>query len=210
MRDLMENGLLPTALFTLAYLGVSAYLCRGYRPQTRDLALGGIACALTVVLSLLRIPLPTGASFAVGATIPLMLVGLLRDYRLGILSGWVAAVACLILVPAWAPVHWGQVFSEHLVCLSSLGYAGIWGRTGLKKWGGVALALALNWTGHFLSGVVFFGAYAWAGWSPWGYSLVYNLSQCAAESLLAVVALALLPLNTLAQAMQGTFQKAGE
>ena len=35
------------AVFTVAYLAVTVWLCRGIRLTARDLCLGGIVCAMT-------------------------------------------------------------------------------------------------------------------------------------------------------------------
>ena len=83
----------------------------------------------------------------------------------------------MFLIPGWQPVHWGQFFVEHLVCFSSLGYAGLFGHD--RRWKvlcGLTLASLLKLTGHVLSGVVFFsqnagmaggpGGTAWATTSP--------------------------------------------
>lgn len=195
------NGIIA-AVFTVGYLGFSLWHCRKYRPQLRELVISGIACALTVLLSSIYIPLPTGAVVSIGGKLPLILVALLLDHRLGILSGWLSGILCLILVPAWAPVHWAQVFCEHLVCLSCLGYAGIFGAdTKGKVLAGVSLAMLLNLAGHVISGAVFFAAYAWEGWNVYAYSLVYNLSGWIPETALTVLAVVLLPMKTLKRAL---------
>ena len=63
--------LIITAVFTIAYLAVTAWLCRGLKLNARNLAMGGLACALTLILSAIKIPLPTGAAITCGSWIPL-------------------------------------------------------------------------------------------------------------------------------------------
>lgn len=77
-------------LFAVGYLLATVWLCRGIRLTARDLCLGGIVCAMTLVLATIRIPLPTGSNITCGSWIPLMLLALLYDYRLSMLSGWCA------------------------------------------------------------------------------------------------------------------------
>ena len=79
------------------------------------------------MLESIYIPLPTGSAITCGFWIPLMLIGLVYDHRLSMVSGWICGVLSIILLPAWQPVHWAQIFVEHMVCFSCLGYAGIWG-----------------------------------------------------------------------------------
>lgn len=109
------------AVFAVAYLLATVWLCCGVKLNARSLCMGGLTCALTLVLESVYIPLPTGAVITCGSWIPLMLVALVYDYRLAMVSGWVCGMLSNILLPAWYPVHWAQIFAEHLVCFSCLG-----------------------------------------------------------------------------------------
>ena len=191
-------------LFAVGYLLATVWLCRGIRLTARDLCLGGIVCAMTLVLATIRIPLPTGAAITCGSWIPLMLLALVYDSRLAFVSGWVCGILAMVLLPAWQPVHWAQIFVEHLVAFSCLGYAGVFGSD--KKWkvlAGGLLAILLRFVGQVLSGVIFFSQNAWDGWSAWGYSLTYHLSCKIPEGILTLVILMILPLNTLKKAAKG-------
>ena len=57
------------AVFTVAYLAVTVWLCRGLKLSARNLAMGGLACALTLILGSIMIPLPTGASITCGSVV---------------------------------------------------------------------------------------------------------------------------------------------
>lgn len=184
--------------FTLIYFAISIYLCWGLKFKVKDLAFGGIVCALTVVLSCILIPIPTGATISVGYAIPLILLAILCDYRLAIVCGWITGILCLFFVPTWQPVHWAQIFVEHLICFSCLGYAGVFGNEKkYKLWFGVAIAVIIKFFGHLLSGVLFFSSNAWDGWGAWGYSLAYNISSNIPESIITVLILLLIPIKTL-------------
>ena len=131
-----------------------------------------------------------------------MLLALIYDYRLAFLSGWITGILAVLLIPVWQPVHWAQLFVEHLVCFSCLGYAGIFGS---QKRGhillGMLLAIFLKFLGHVLSGVIFFSQNAWDGWGALGYSLTYHLSSKVPEGILTMVIVSLLPLSTLRKAL---------
>ena len=81
-----------TAVFAVAYLLATVILCRGVKLNARALCLGGVICALTLVLATIRIPLPTGSNITCGSWIPLMLLALVYDYRLAMLTGWVCGI----------------------------------------------------------------------------------------------------------------------
>ena len=191
-------------IFAIVYQIITIWQCRGIRLKTKDLAIGGMICAITVVLEMIIIPLPTGSSISCGAMIPIILLAIVYDYKLAMLCGWVCGILAIFLVPAWQPVHWAQIFVEHLVCFSCLGYAGIFG--GDKRWKlfcGMLIAMAIRIFGHVLSGVVFFSQNAWDGWGAWGYSLAYNLSSTIPESIGTIIIMVLLPLKSIKKNLKG-------
>ncbi len=192
------------AVFTVAYLAVTVWLCRGLKLSARNLAMGGLACALTLILGSIMIPLPTGASITCGSWIPLMLLAVVCDRRLAFVSGWVCGILAMVLIPAWQPVHWAQMFVQQLVCFSCLGYAGVFGSD--KRWKaicGMALAVAIRCFGHVISGVIFYSQNAWDGWGAWGYSLTYHISSKIPEGIFSLVILMILPLGALRKAAKG-------
>ena len=97
------------AVFTVAYLAVTVWLCRGLKLNARNLAMGGLACALTLILGSIMIPLPTGASITCGSWIPLMLLAVVCDSRLAFVSGWVCGILA-IFIKFWAHVFSGVIF----------------------------------------------------------------------------------------------------
>ena len=191
-------------LFAVGYLLATVWLCRGIRLTARDLCLGGIVCAMTLVLATIRIPLPTGSNITCGSWIPLMLLAAVYDYRLAFVSGWICGILSIFLIPAWQPVHWAQIFVENMVCFSCLGYTGIFGSD--KRWkllcGGL-LGISLKFWAHVFSGVIFFSQNAWDGWGAWGYSLAYHLSSKVPEGIVSLSILMLLPLGALKKAAKG-------
>ena len=191
-----------TVAFTAAYYAVAIYMVRGIKLKTRDLSLCGIVIAMTVVLESIFITLPTGANIALLSPVPLFLLAILVDGRLAIISGWICGALVMLTVPEWRLVHWGQFFVEHMVCLSCLGFASVFGTD--KRWKilcGIALASAIKIIGHTLSGVLFFSQNAPTGWGAWFYSLVYNLSQNIPLCALSAIVVLAIPLNSLRRAI---------
>ncbi len=196
------------ALFTVTYLGATVYLCRGLRLNTKSLCLGAIAVAMTCLLSCILIPLPTGASISCGSWLPLMVLALVYDYRLAIVSGMVCGCLAPLILPGWSLVHWAQLFLEYLVIFSSMGYAGI---LGYKRRSSIILATSLSIgvriLAQVLSGVIFFGQYAWEGWGAWGYSLVFHLTAKIPEGIFTILVLISLPLSRLSKLATGGQEK---
>lgn len=192
-----------TVLFVLVYFSVTLFLCRGISIKTKDICMCSIAIALTLVLEMIQIPLPTGAAIPLASMLPLMVLSV-YDYKLTFLAGWTVGLMALFFVPGWQPVHWGQVFVEHLVCFSCIGYTGVFGSSTKKKLlAGTIIASILKICGHTLSGVLFFSQNAWAGWGAWGYSLGYNLSQNVPLALMCGIIFLSIPLKTIHQITKG-------
>jgi thiamine transporter len=192
-----------TALFLLAYYAAAVYFVRGVHLTTKNICICGVVIAMTVALEAIYVTLPTGATICLCSPVPLMLLAILADKRLTFLSGWVCGVIVLFLIPEWRPVHWAQFFVEHMVCLSCFGLTGVFGTD--KRWKilcGMLLSFAVMFTGHLLSGVLFFSDYAWKGWGAWGYSLVYNLSQNVPLCLLSGVIVMLMPLRAMQRSVR--------
>lgn len=184
------------AVFAIIYYIVAIWMCRGLKLNVKYMAIGGVVSAVTLILDSLVIPLPTGSVITFGSAIPLLILALIGDHRLSIISGWVTGLLCMILVPGWQPVHWAQLFVEHLICFSCLGFAAVFGTD--KKWKcicGCVLAQGIKIAAHILSGVVFFSANAWDGWGAWGYSISYNLSSGLPELIIFTIVIAVLPLK---------------
>lgn len=196
-------GVSIPALLLLLYYSVSLYVIKGVRLGAKEISLCGIIIALTLILDSIRIPLPTGATMSLCSPVPLLLLAIVVDGRLAILSGWVCGILSMFLNPVWQPVHWGQVFAEHLVCFSCLGYAGSFGSDDRRRvLSGLLLASAIKICGHTLSGVLFFSQNAWEGWGAWGYSLAYNFSQNIPLCLLSGAIVLGLPLQRLKNAVR--------
>ncbi len=186
----------------MCYYTVTVMRCKGLRLDIKTQSLCGIACALTIVLSYLYIPLPTGAVISIGTLLPIMLLSVCYDHRAAIFTGAVTALLSLFIMPGWAPIHWVQPFLEHLICFSCLGYAGIFGSD--KKWKmlcGLLVTLLLKTTAHVLSGIIFFSDNAWEGFGAVAYSFGYNLSSMLPEAVLAAILMLLLPIDHIKKAI---------
>ena len=98
-----------------AYFGISLYMVKNIILHAKDLAICGIMIALTLILDSIRIPLPTGATMSLCSPVPLLLLAILWSSKLAIVSGWFCGILAMFLVPAWQPVHWGQLFAKHMI-----------------------------------------------------------------------------------------------
>ena len=190
------------AVFTVGWLGFLVWHCRGLKLNARALCYGALADAMTMVLACIYLPLPTGASISLGSWLPLMVLSVCYDSRLAMVSGLICGMAAPFMLPGWSIVHWGQYFLEYMIIFSCMGCAGLFGKTKGKIAAGVLLAVSLRFWAQVLSGVVFFGQYAWEGFGAWGYSLLFHLSGKVPEGIITMLILLNLPLKGFSKIIQ--------
>ena len=201
--DLLLNSFAICIIFAIAYHAVTVYNVLKIKLGVKNLCIGAVTCALTLILAAIIFPLPTGAIITCGSLLPIMILAVVYDYRLAIACGWICGILALILLPVWQPVHWAQVAIEHLICFSCLGYAGKFGSESKPRLIlGALIAVLIQLCAHTMSGVIFYSHNLWDGWGPWAYSIVYNFTSRIPEQAASVLILTALPLNRIKNAIK--------
>ena len=159
----------------------------------RTLTLTGVCAALCIVLDLLAgYRLPQGGSITLGKMVPLFVLANICGWRVGLLGGAIVAMLDFFISPFI--VHPIQFILDYPLAYMSLAVAGCFPRHRII--GGYS-AVFLRFICHFLSGMIFFAAYAPAGVPAWQYSLSVNGIWLAIEGSIAVFIYRLLPLELL-------------
>ncbi|MDN5696845.1 MAG: energy-coupled thiamine transporter ThiT [Rubrobacter sp.] len=158
--------------------------------NVRVLTEAALSVALAFVLSFIKLlDLPFGGSISL-EMVPLILFALRQGAAAGILTGAVYGMLSLAVDPFI--VHPVQVLFDYPVAFGALGLAGLFRPTTLGTVLGTLFATAARFAAHFVSGVVFFAAYAPEGWNPLVYSAVYNAVYLVPSLVIAVVGVRLL------------------
>lgn len=153
--------------------------------DTRVLTEAALAIALAFVLGLIRVfKMPYGGSISL-EMVPLILLALRHGPWVGIVSGAVYGILNLISDPQiFHPV---QVLLDYPLAFAALGLAGFFRPTTRGAIVGATVAVLARFVCHFLSGVVFFAAYAPDNWNPYAYSAAYNGAYLVPSLLIAAV-----------------------
>lgn len=174
--------------------------------RTRIIVEVALIVALAAVLNMLKVWRMPQAGTVSFVLLPLVVLSLRRGLGVGLLAGAIYGVVDFFVDP-YPPVHWAQYFLDYPLAYGLVGLAGAFapawrravaaGRIASASWSVVLpatlLAVLGRFVAHWVSGMVFFGAYAPAGQPVWLYSALYNLYVPISGILAFIGALAVLP-----------------
>jgi thiamine transporter len=149
----------------------------------------GVAIALAAVLGQVRLfVMPQGGSVSL-ELLPIIFVAVRRGVVPAATAGLLYGLLQLGLPGAFV-FHPAQAALDYPLAFTALAVAGFVDVRGGRSLAlAVALALAARFTCHFLSGLIFFAAYA-PGWeAPWLYAATYNLLYLVPEGVLTTLLL---------------------
>ena len=157
----------------------------------------GITISLAIALSTITrlIQLPWGGSISLGS-LPIAIISLLRGMKIGGLVGGLYGLVDLLLNPFI--VHPVQIFLDYPVPNALFG--GIVGSLRdlysidrpLSYVFILILAGCAKWSSHWVSGILYFSAYAPDGQAVWIYSAIYNASHVVPETILCIISFRIL------------------
>lgn len=153
------------------------------------------AIALGTVLSNVKLfHFPTGGSI----TLLSMLIICLPGYWFGLSAGLLTGVAYGVLQLMIDPyvLYPMQLVVDYLLAFGAFGLSGLFtnAKNGLVK--GYVAGVIGRFVFATISGWIFFGEYAWEGWNPFAYSLVYNAIYIFAEAAVTIIILLLPPVKS--------------
>lgn len=154
----------------------------------KQLVFCAMSIALGTVLSEIKIiDFPWGGSATLLSMLVICLPGYFFGLGAGLLTGAAYGVLQLLINPY--VLYPMQLVLDYLLAFGALGLSGLFAgaRHGLVK--GYLAALMGRYVFVVLSGWIFFAAYAWEGWHPLPYSLVYNGIYIFAEGAITLVLL---------------------
>jgi len=119
--------------------------------------------------------------------VPLLWFALRRGPRWGIEAG--LAYGLVHMVVAGDIYYPAQIILDYPLAFGALGLAGAFQK---RPTIGVGVAIMGRFICHVVSGIVFFGQYAWKGWNVITYSVVYNASYLVPEFAVSIAVMLVL------------------
>ena len=147
-----------------------------------------IFVSVASVLSNIKIyTLPQGGSVTLASMVPILWFTLRRGPKLGL----IAAIIYGLVQLAFGPyiIHPLQLLLDYPIAFGLLGIAGFFKKHPII---GVSLGILARLLVHFISGIVYFSAYAPEGIHPAIYSVIYNGSYLIIELIISVYIMFLL------------------
>lgn len=153
-----------------------------------QLVLCAVLVGLAAALGMVKLfHLPFGGSI----TLLSMLAATLCGYFCGTVKGLISGLALGLLNFILGPyiVHPVQVIMDYFLAYTALGLSGLTRNKPNGLISGYLIAVAARYFFSFLSGYIFFGAYAPEGWNPLLYSFVYQFFYLGVEAVITVIIL---------------------
>jgi len=153
------------------------------KTDSRLLAEIAISIALASVLSQIRIfTMPYGGSVTMGSMIPILLIALRRDLKVGLTTGAIYGLIQILL--DGMIYHPASMFLDFPLAFGVIGFVALFKKRPMV---GTVVVFFLRFLSHFMSGVVFWWMYAPEGMRPIVYSAIYNGGYIFAEMVISLI-----------------------
>ena len=188
--------MLNTIMLIICLVPIAFYIfnLRKFKLNTKTMIVVALFAAFSLVLSKIQlIQYPQGGGINLLSSLPILMIGLLYGPITGMTCGLVAGL--ISLIGGAYIIHPAQFLLDYILPTMLLGVSGVFGSDSKRNiFIGCLIAVLLKQTAHILSGCIYFGEYAWEGWDPLPYSIVYNVSGTGVEGLLSSIVLTIMPL----------------
>jgi len=162
--------------------------------SVRQLTFCAMSIALGTVLSMIKVfSFPTGGSITLLSMLVICLPGYWFGLGAGILTGVAYGVLQLLIDPY--VLYPMQLVVDYLLAFGALGLSGLFSKSSFGLIKGYLTGVFGRFIFATISGWIFFGMYAWDGWNPLIYSVVYNGIYIFAEAAITCVIIAVPPVR---------------
>lgn len=161
---------------------------------TRQLVFSAAAIALAMVASMIKLfDAPMGGSVTLLSMLFIVLIGYWYGPYVGIMTGMAYGLLQFVLEPIFYTVP--QMLVDYPLAFGALGIAGFFSSRKNGLLWGYLTGITGRFVFSFLSGVLFFAAYAPEEMGVIWYSMAYNGSYIYTEGIITMILLALPPVS---------------
>lgn len=194
---LTSAGIITVVVLIIAFIALALVLqpkeAKSRKFTTRQLVFSAAAMALATVTSMITVfQLPMGGSATLFSMLFIVLIGYWYGPKAGLMTGFAYGLLQFVLDPVFYSVP--QMIVDYPLAFGALGLSGFFSN---KKHGlqiGYIAGIFGRFIFAFLSGLLFFAAYAeGSGMSAPVYSICYNGSYIAAEGVVTLIILCIPP-----------------
>ncbi len=177
----------PTTMSILASIVIVVVILLILGPRarfgTKVIVYGGLCIAIAFILSYIRIyRWPQGGSITLASMLPMFIFAHMFGPAAGISAG--AAYGLLQLIQDPYILHPMQVILDYVIAFGAMGLAGCFPRNFSL---GVLIGGLGRYFSSFLSGVIFFAAFAPENMNPMVYSLLVNGLTIGTDTLICLL-----------------------
>lgn len=153
--------------------------------DTKKLVFCSVCLALGMVTSMITLySFPFGGSVTLLSMFFICFIGYLYGPAIGLTSAFAYGILQFIIKPQiYFPL---QVLIDYPLGFGALGLSGLFWKSKNGLWKGYLVGIIGRYFFGVLSGWLFFGEYAWEGWNPLPYSLVYNACYIFTEGAITI------------------------
>lgn len=164
------------------------------KSTTRQLVFSAMAVALSMVTSLIKLfELPMGGSVTLLSMLFIVLIAHWYGPAAGITTGMAYGLLQFVLEPVFYTIP--QMLTDYPLAFGALGLSGFIRKGKYSLQTGYILGVFGRFIFAFLSGILFFAAYAPQDMHPALYSFLYNGSYLLAEAVLTLILISLPPIS---------------
>lgn len=188
-------GICITVALILILIGIALFAYQrkvSVKTTTQQLVFSAIAMAIAMVTSMIKlVDMPLGGSVTLLSMLFIVLIGYWYGPVAGITTGMAYGLLQFVLEPVFYTIP--QMLTDYPLAFGALGLAGLFHN---KKFGlqiGYAVGVFGRFVFSFLSGFLFFAAYAPETMHPVLYSLCYNGAYLLGEAVLTLIVISIPP-----------------
>ncbi len=179
------------AVIILFMVLIFVFADKGKKMNVKTLSFAAIMIAVAFVINNLlpHIPMPYGGSATFFSMFFLFLIGYVYGPKIGIIAGMAFGLLNLAIYPY--ALHPMQVLLDYPLAFGMLGLGGFFRNQKGGMITGYIIGVFGRFVMSFLSGVIFFAAYAPEGMNVIWYSIVYNATYLGIEAIATIIVIAL-------------------